>query len=477
LLRALTARWFQYARETGNSDEQKRNDLLQGLSKSLPAFYLPQLTWRGMALKQYQPTEVVWTDASMKAAAYRAPQKTLVEDHYRAVSPDEPILWYWEDLTLSGQQRDLLDKLLERTQYFGRAEGFCRLRRINAIPDGIQPNTFLVERDDGSMTPVLVPLPQNNLNLAALLAFTDGEELRGRAIPPGTAWYYAAIPQKPIVAGAVKHAQPIDNNSLNSIQFAVGGRVYPPLDRWVKLTERFRGRVIRHLSEQMTGDPRSHYGRLTPEQRDTLALISGKDGAGRPLHGHQHAFFLLWPDDNARPTRLIVWRRQPFTAREVEALTMASAYPLSWENGVPNWSVHTVPLSLDTPLPAAFIAEARVWRSVTPFVPPAGRHRFRKNGRERSGESPEHLLTKLLQKAGKPAPNKVTLIQGQGEMCWMNLHETRQRRQLRKEIRTPWVRPGVLLQIEFEKSVHGPLVLGDSSHFGLGLFVPAGIEW
>jgi CRISPR-associated protein Csb2 len=275
------------------------------------------------------------------------------------------------------------------------------------------------------------------------------------------------------MALVIEQRFPCFPNDLNCIQFAVGGYVYPPLARWIKVTERFRGRVLRHLSEQFTGSPRSHYSLLTPEQRNELALISGKDGEGNPLQGHQHAFFLLWPNDNGIPLQLVVWRQQPFTRQETQALLAASEHPISWASGVSDWSVRLVPLPFETPLPRGLLSESRVWQSATPFVPPPGRHRFRENGRERPGESPEHILIKLLQTRGKPLPEKITVFEDQEETSWVNLHETRQRRLLRTETRTPWVRPGYWLRLQFKEPVRGPLILGDSCHFGLGLFLPA----
>jgi CRISPR-associated protein Csb2 len=67
----------------------------------------------------------------------------------------------------------------------------------------------------------------------------------------------------------------------------------------------------------------------------------------------------------------------------------------------------------------------------------------------------------------------VTLFEDQEGTPWVNLHETRQRRQLRVETCTPWTRPGYWLRIEFKEPIQGPLIFGDSCHFGLGLFVPA----
>jgi CRISPR-associated protein Csb2 len=59
------------------------------------------------------------------------------------------------------------------------------------------------------------------------------------------------------------------------------------------------------------------------------------------------------------------------------------------------------------------------------------------------------------------------------EIPWVILHETRSRRLGKVDSRTPRVRPGFHLCVEFYEPVSGPLILGDSCHFGLGLFVPA----
>jgi CRISPR-associated protein Csb2 len=475
LLRALAMRWFQYARETGDADTTIRDGLLQSLASSLPAYSLPPSTWRGPALKQYQPTNIDWTDKSKAAAGYKKPQTTLVEDHYRALAPDESIFWCWENLDLAEPQQQLLTRLLERTLYFGRAESFSRLRRVAELPAGAELNCRLEKHDKGTMIPVLVHLPERPLDLAVLLASTDDKELKGQSIPPGTAWYYAKLPRQPISVRSTTHHMKYPEH-LSCVQFAVGGRVFPPLGRWVKVTDRFRGRVIRHLSAIAAPESQGHYDLLTSEQKDELSLICGKDGQGQPLRGHRHAFFLLWPDENGLPTRLIVWRSSPFTSDEVKALLAASEFPIAWDNGVPEWRVRLVPLPYEMPAPRGFLSESRIWESVTPFVPPSERHRFRKNGRERPGESVDRLLTKLLLNENKPAPERVTVFKGNEDAGWINLHETRNRRILKADSRTPWVRPGFRVRIEFPSPVTGPIILGDSCHFGLGLFAPIGGE-
>src|SRR5215210_9435531 len=143
LLRALAARWFQYARETGDSETGKRDVLLREIARELPSFALPAFTWRGQPLKQYVPYKVEWTAKGAADPAYKKAQTTLTEDHYRVLSPDALLFWHWEHLDLEGTQKDLLDQLLKRILYFGRAESFSCLRRVNAIPSQLELNCRL----------------------------------------------------------------------------------------------------------------------------------------------------------------------------------------------------------------------------------------------------------------------------------------------------------------------------------------------
>ena len=471
LLRALAMRWFQYAREMGWSNDKEKEErknklwpLLQALAASLPSFYLPPWTWRGLAIKQYHPTAIEWTDKSKKAGGYKKPSRTLVEDHYRAVYPEDAVLWHWENLNLEDEQLELLDRLLERVIYFGRAESFCLMRRRDALPEGKEVNCRLSEKGDG--VPVLAQIPGDPLDFEALLCRTGDKKIREKPIPPGTRWFYAKLPALPKVAlpRPVRRKRP---QEIRCIQFAVGGRVFPPLRLWVKLAERFRGRAVKNLALALKPDSEGKYERLDREARHRLALLCGKDEEGKPLVGHRHAYFLLWPDEQGNPTRLIVWRDEPFEQEEIEALLKASERPISWEPAAPRWKVRLVPLPFEMSPPSGFLESARVWRSITPFVPPAERHRFRRNGRERRGETLERIVGKLVE-----GRSSVTRVEKISETIWVNLHETRERRRARKETGTPWMRPGYLLRIEFDKPLKGPLIIGDSCHFGLGIFVP-----
>jgi CRISPR-associated protein Csb2 len=487
LLRALAARWFQYAREIGETKESEAEQreaslkpLLEILASSLPSFYLPPLTWRGKSLKQYQPTSLDTqfkykkhpiTKKDVLDYSYKEVTSTLNADQYQVVPPDDSLFWCWAAVDLPEPQQQLLDQLLERILYFGRAESFSQLQRLATLPANVEINCHLTERDAGGMVPVLAHSPAQPLDLSALLAATDDKEMAGRSIPPGTNWFYAQLPRRPVITSPIIHPTK-QGGLMNHLQFALGGRVYPPLRHWVKVTNRFRGTVLRELVRAIAPEAQGRYDRLTAEQREQLALMVGKDAQGKPLQGHRHTFFLLWPDENGMPTRLIAWRSDPFTKQEEEAMYAASERLLFWEDGLPEWSVRLVPLPPETPVPNGLFGTAHVWESATPFVPPAQRHRFRRNGRERAGESVERLLHKMLQDEGKPLPDNITILNGYEDAEWVTLHQTRDRRMLKAESRTPWVRPGFRARIEFSQPIPAPLIVGDSCHFGLGLFLP-----
>lgn len=260
--------------------------------------------------------------------------------------------------------------------------------------------------------------------------------------------------------------EPAPKFGRNYVQFALGGLSLPPMSQWIRVTERMRGRTVRKLAERLTGNTRNTYASLLPVQRHQVSLIAGKDHLGKALSGHRHAYFLIWPDEHGYPTRLIVWRPEAaFTEMERLALHAAAEKPIPWGGEV---AVYVVSLPMPMPLPRAFCDPSCAWRSVTPFVPPAQRHQFRPNGRPRPGEAPERAALRLLLRAGMPEASAV--LESGVPAAVVPLHETRLRRIERGRIGGSLARRGFHLRLEFRRPVEGPIILGDSCHFGLGLF-------
>jgi hypothetical protein len=115
-------------------------------------------------------------------------------------------------------------------------------------------------------------------------------------------------------------------------------------------------------------------GRTVASNREDIADMAGKDAEGQPLVGHRHAEFVAWCEDDVA-MRLLVWRDgRPFDEDEQTALLRAATRELSWaaagaETGA--WTVRLVPLDRAVPPPLGFDGvPARIWESVTPYVPP-----------------------------------------------------------------------------------------------------------
>jgi CRISPR-associated protein Csb2 len=447
LLRTLAKRWFQYSRETGDVDRELIDNLLRTIASELPEFYLPPFAVRGPALKQYQPTgEFAWSDPNAGSGAVKQSRTTLFPDLYFIVNPHEPIFWRWSTVDLTQDQSRLLAQLLARVTYFGRAES---LSRLSLVAEAQTANCRRVEHDG---VPVLCPKAGEPLRLDSLLAErTDKPPLADAPVPPGTEWVQY---QRPSLKRPQPRVATEPKVQVHAVQFAMGADLFPPEELWIKITERFRGRVLRQFD--------GHAERQT--------LLAGKGVDGAPLAEHQHAYYIVWPDEEGQPSRLIVWRKDvPFDNKELSAMMRAVERQIAWSRDG-DWSVRLVPMPLKSALPMSFSAASTTWVSATRFVRPPGRHALRKNGKVREDESVEGFCRRLLAKVWGAQARSVERIDA--EPVWMKLHESKEARALRRALgnRTPRVAPGYRLLIRFTEPFTGPLMVGDSSHFGIGLF-------
>ncbi|MGH3848019.1 MAG: type I-G CRISPR-associated protein Csb2 [Pseudonocardiaceae bacterium] len=105
---------------------------------------------------------------------------------------------------------------------------------------------------------------------------------------------------------------------------------------------------------------------------------------------------------------------------------------------------------------------SRRWRSRTPYLPV--RHRKR----ETPDEYLEADVAAELRYRGKPTAVVSRVEPGSGTTDrWAS--EFRRHRLQERLARS---RPGMGLRLDFAEEVEGPLLLGQLSHFGYGVFVP-----
>jgi CRISPR-associated protein Csb2 len=251
------------------------------------------------------------------------------------------------------------------------------------------------------------------------------------------------------------------------MQFAIGWNVAPEPRAIVRLSSRFRGAVLRELLRIKTGDASVNWARVSNEVREAVANMTGKDANGDALKGHRHTEFLVWCEDG-QPTRCLVWRgSRAFDAEEQEAILLAAARDVSWAaagSDSEEWKVRLVPLDREVPPPPGFDRQAsKVWESVTPYVPP--RHHLR-GGKEREGESMAEQIGRELQRREIARDVQVELV---GSPQWVSVHVPRRQANKRAFIGD---RRGQRIRLCFSTPVAGPIRLGHSSSFGLGLFRP-----
>lgn len=471
LVRGVVARWHQLRREDPDLAQRCLDPLIEALCRSSYCFHLPVHALRGAPLRQYFPVEFGWNPKEKKKAAVRSYSTSLAQDNYICLPADEEGTIWW---FLDGDQWDqklieALDECLKRMNYFGRAEAFTRIAVETDPTQAPAPNCTLSEQRLAGTVPVLVPVCTATRD--DIERVTDDPAVVNRSVPPGARLLYASRPARPV--GRVAGIPRTTYRETNLIQFAIGWNVPPEARAIVRLTAKFRGVTLKEMLVTLTGDSQATWRKAPLPVREALAEMAGKDANGKPLKDHRHTEYLVWFEDG-EPVRLVAWRNgRPFDDIEQGALLRAAGRPFSWAasgDQADVWKVRLVPLDRAVPSPPGFDgATAAVWESATPYVPP--RHHLR-GGKPRLRESIEHQIRRELLLRGFTCAGQVAVEQA-GNPEWVAVHLPRR---LRSESASTGDRLGYRLQLHFPEPVAGPVRLGHSSSFGLGLFRPATVH-
>ena len=469
LLRAVLARSHQYQREFGVEGTGWREQTVRAFCTSTISWSLPPFSWRGPGLRQYQPAAFGFNPPDWKkrgVPSEKGYRPTLTRDNFWIVGDpttdsDSGVWWLMDSADWSRGLFGWLDASLARITYFGRAESITEIRRVDSLPPDVDINCVLKDAPSSGSVPVLTPTP--DATLGQVQACTDDPSVAKSTVPPGAKWRFAQRPAKPPAKLPSPKRKSREPTSL--VQFAIGSRVSPPRKSIVVLTQRFRGRVIRNF----LGVGWQH---ANSEQRERAKLLTGKHSDGEPLRDrHPHARFgILFDELTGKAARLIVWRSQPFTDEEQRAILSAAEQELQITFGKTRrtdpWTVRLVPLDSQVPPPRGFDARTYArWETATPYVPP--RHVYDRRGRVKPGETPEEQLRIELKRMGFDISK--LMIERDPEVAeWIRVHRPRRS----QDDPTNSEKRGYHLSFTFDKPVHGPIAVGHSSHFGLGLCVP-----
>jgi len=234
------------------------------------------------------------------------------------------------------------------------------------------------------------------------------------------------------------------------------------------------------------------------DSRRPSPVFSGKDADGRPLVGHRHAFYLPTDEDgDGRLDHVTVFAPMGFCEDELRAIDrLRSIRPRKDEQ-----ELRLLLLAIAKadqlnalPLPREPVG---TWVSATPFI--CTRHP-KKSGARRDAPAlladPQRFVEEVLreelarfaERRNCPAPEVEPLLDDAGVFrldprYWKPDAAGPQRRALefqrfrsRKRSDDGGRRLSGFFRLRFPHPIRGPIALGHSSHFGMGLFLPDGEE-
>lgn len=513
LLRALIATWYLKSTETeqarSDDDECRLRSLIWALAAEPPVYALPQ----GVPshTRHYMP---LFKDATTK-----------VFDTFLDVGA-APLLVRWPELELAPAERLLLERLVPRLGYLGRAESWVQ-GTLGVESRGEIADVVPVAPGDGDPSSeeetvrVLTPMRPSEYASWRVAELSRREErslaekkARARAHGKDPVRERLTAKDRQRISAALPdslfEALQADTSALRK-----AGWSDPPGSRWVdyrrpagKVNPRpaprkpqrapETGRTVARFALASAALPRLTEA-LAVAEKVRLALLKWADGApvfaghnaDGPLRGHRHAFFL--PEANGRQgriTHITVYAEMGF---EESALRALHRLPKVWGHG--GHDIQTVLIGVGTPESFAgergtfteddleagrcpLLATSPVWISRTPFV--STRHpKATRRGEPKLDErglqigSPEHDLRRLLRELdrGYPEPLHVQPLAGTHlggkAVRWSAFRTQRAEGEGR---RASGVAYG--FRIEFPRPVRGPIAVGYGAHFGLGVFAP-----
>lgn len=436
LLRALVATW--YTRWPDLPAE-----VLEGLLDALgdpPSYRTPRV--RPAHTRHYLP------DLDHKKGETGGTDLTL--DPFLSLRPDEELLVRW-DADLDQDQRAALAKLVELLPYIGRAESVCAARLLDEDPE--PDEKWWRPGASGSRRSRLLaptrPISRQVIELSTL----DVRRSR-RTVPPGTMWVSYSADAEDEQPPGPRHHEPC----VEAVRFFITGPAPLRATHGILLADEVHRKAGNLLAAAEIDEARRQ------------ALFATK-GAG--TH-HQHAHWIPIADGTGPDSHvpyLVVWVPNGLQPDEIAALiNVRDASGRRGGNDSEAYEIRGFPpvrLLFQAAGPIGQVGPelcgpARRWRSMTPYLPV--RHRKRESLDDFAAAD---VATELGYR-GWPSAKVSRLAPEDGLPDRWSL---RYRRYRIKET-LGRARPGLGLRLEFDDEVQGPLLLGQLSHFGYGIFVP-----
>lgn len=499
ILRAFVATWKRKLDQNIFRDCDVVEHLIRKLSEP-PLFVLP-------------PASIGHTRSYMPWFKKGRNDRTLVFDSFVCVDKTHAVICLWLEAALEMEERKVFELLSSHLGFLGRAESWvegrmltdeeaelayaqvnCRpmdgtskdaafdaVRVLCADPDSAFSNEHTPKQcltkgrgKDSQMINTAIYNPDWHLCMETL----DQHEKQW-ADPPGSKWVTylrrkdCFMPRLRIQKNLLRRSRP------TIAHYAIDGTVLPTVEETLLIAELARRTVMgvfRRIEEKRL------YNGNVPEDAPLprSEVFSGKDFEGRPLEGHRHAYYIPSDEDgDGRIDHLTIVAAMGFGAAEVKALDAMRR--LKREQGEPlNLVLLALGMSSEITIPK-LMGPSCVWTSATPFITT----RFPKvRGKKRDplellGSENQHAFVRRVlieelerEYADLPAPLEVNILSEEMRCGARGLRPIQFKRYRRKAGDDGGRRPAGVFRITFAEAVSGPLCLGHSSHFGMGLFVP-----
>jgi CRISPR-associated protein Csb2 len=451
ILRALVATWYT---RWPDLSAVEFDELLGALAASPPCYRTPA-TGTGHT-RHYLP------DLDHRKAETGHTDLTL--DPFLTLDKDAELLVRW-DVELTDSHRQILAKLAELIPYLGRSESACQAHLIGEDEDEEPDATWwhpsqevAVAGQPGERRTRLLA-PSVPFSRQVLEATTGGVRKQKRTVPPGAKWvsymqHSRLIEPRP--ARSIRGV-PKETRLPTAIRFAITGRAPVQLSNTVLVADeahRIAGKLLENAG--------------VPDERRKQILGTG--GAATD-HAHAHWVPIGEREEAAATVRyLLAYFPKGLEPQEIGALL--GIQKLSGKRGGEDgYELRGFPEQYVLFQAAGQIEDVAPelcaspgltrWRSLTPYLPVRHRHQDRQTLEEFLAAD----VAMELRYRGTPEPVSVTLAEPPGG-------RVNQYRRYRAKERLHRSRPGVGLSLEFCAPVIGPLLLGQLSHFGFGIFQP-----
>lgn len=237
-------------------------------------------------------------------------------------------------------------------------------------------------------------------------------------------------------------AEALTNFDGQILRFSLSGFRLPPLKATVRVAETFRSAAL--AAFQVVAGHRESF------------LLSGHNQDGKPGYGHRHGFYLPVPDEKGRLVAVyLVSRDQRFPREEMEALRLIRV--LQWDGPATRLNVE-----LSDEDDGSLNQVSAEWSTLTPYVPP--RRFYGTHGKH-------HLIPEkqVVEELARLVPGSYKVVQIRQVPEWqLEVRVANGKDSARHSVR----RQGFSVRFTSASPLCGPVVLGHSTHFGLGQFRP-----